>query len=249
MKEEIGSFAGPSGAIAYRKIAGGAPTIVWFGGFRSDMTGAKAQAIAEWSAGAGYAFLRFDYSGHGRSEGRFEDGTISAWLADALAAIDRLTEGPLLFVGSSMGGWIAALAALKLKDRVAGAVFIAPAPDFTEELVWRKLGASEREELSRQGRISEYSQYSADPNVITKALIEDGRKHLILGGPVDVKCRVRIIQGMADPDVPWRHAAAFAERLASEDVEILLLKSGDHRLSKPHEIKTIIDAINSIAAA
>lgn len=249
MKEENGSFAGPSGAIAYRKIEGGAPTIVWFGGFRSDMTGTKAQSLADWAIGAGRAYLRFDYSGHGSSEGRFEDGTISTWLSDALAAIDRLTNGPLVFVGSSMGGWLAALAALRLKERVVGTVFIAPAPDFTEELIWRKLSASDREELSNEGRILEFSQYSPDPNVITKALIDDGRKHLILGGPIDIKCGVRIIQGMADPDVPWRHAVAFAERIASEDVEILLLKSGDHRLSKPHEIKAIIHAIGSVAVA
>jgi pimeloyl-ACP methyl ester carboxylesterase len=248
MKEEIGAFAGPSGAIAYRKISGRAPTLVWFGGFRSDMTGTKAQALALWSANAGRAFLRFDYSGHGSSEGRFEDGTISMWLSDALAAIARLTEGPLLLVGSSMGGWIAALAALKLKDRVIGAVFIAPAPDFTEELVWRNLSAPERKELLRNGKLLEHSPYSTDPNVITKALIDDGRKHLILGEPIEIRCAVRIIQGMADNEVPWRHAVAFAERLVSDDVEILLLKSGDHRLSKPHEIRTITDTTNTIVA-
>lgn len=246
MREETGMIDGPNGRLAFRRIAGEGPAIVWLGGFRSDMTGTKAEALALWAARSGCAFLRFDYSGHGASEGRFEDGTISAWLADALAAVDRLTRGKLILVGSSMGGWIAALAALRLKERLAGLVFIAPAPDFTEALIWDQMTGPERDQILRDGRFVEHSPYSDEPTIITRALIEDGRKHLVLGGPISLSCPVRILQGMADPDVPWRHALKFAECLSTDDLELTLIKAGDHRLSKPHEIGKIIEAIGSI---
>ena len=246
MKEETGMIDGPNGRIAYRRIAGDGPCVVWFGGFKSDMTGTKAEELARWASAAGRAYLRFDYSGHGASEGRFEDGTISAWLADALAAIDTLTSGPFIPVGSSMGGWIAALAALRAPARLAGAVFIAPAPDFTEELMWNQMTGPERDAILKEGRLIEHSQYSDEPTIITRALIDDGRKHLILGGPVAIACPVRIIQGMADPDVPWRHALKFAERLSGDDVEMTVIKSGDHRLSKPHEIRRIIETVAAL---
>lgn len=247
MKEETGSILGPSGRIAFRRLKGSGPAVVWLGGFKSDMTGTKAQAIAEWAAKGARAFVRFDYSGHGASEGRFEEGTISAWLADALAAIDRLTEGKLILAGSSMGGWLAALAALRRPERMAGAVFIAPAPDFTEELMWSRMTGPERDEILREGRLLEHSPYAEEPAIITRSLIEDGRAHLILGGRIDIGCPVRILQGMADGDVPWRHALKFAECLAADDVELTLVKSGDHRLSKPREIARILGAIESIA--
>ncbi|MCB2097594.1 MAG: alpha/beta hydrolase [Parvularculaceae bacterium] len=246
MKEETGMIDGPNGRIAYRRIAGDGPCVVWFGGFKSDMTGTKAEELARWASAAGRAYMRFDYSGHGASEGRFEDGTISAWLADALAAVDMLTSGPLIPVGSSMGGWIAALAALRLQERLAGIVFIAPAPDFTEELMWNQMTGPERDAILKEGRLIEHSQYSEEPTIITRALIDDGRKHLILGGPVAIACPVRIIQGMADPDVPWRHALKFAERLSGDDVEMTVIKSGDHRLSKPHEIRRIIETVAAL---
>lgn len=246
MREETGTIDGPNGRLAFRRIAGEGPAIVWLGGFRSDMTGTKAEALALWAARSGRAFLRFDYSGHGASEGRFEDGTISAWLADALAAVDRLTRGKLILVGSSMGGWIAAQAALRLKERLAGLVFIAPAPDFTEALIWDQMTGPERDQILRDGRFVEHSPYSDEPTIITRALIEDGRKHLVLGGPISLSCPVRILQGMADPDVPWRHALKFAECLSTDDLELTLIKAGDHRLSKPHEIGKIIEAIGSI---
>ena len=239
-------IGGPNGRIAFRRVGGAGPVVVWLGGFRSDMTGTKAEALAEWASASGRAYLRFDYSGHGASEGRFEDGTISAWLADALAAIGQLTEGPIILVGSSMGGWIAALAARRLKERLAGIVFIAPAPDFTEALVWDRMTGRERDAVLRDGRLVEHSPYSDEPTIITRALIEDGRKHLILGGPIGIESPVRILQGMADPDVPWRHALKFAERLATDDLEMTLIKSGDHRLSKPHEIARIMDAVASL---
>ncbi len=246
MNEESETIDGPNGRLAFRRIGGDGPAIVWLGGFKSDMTGTKAAALALWATQSGRAFLRFDYSGHGASEGRFEDGTISTWLADALAAIDQLTRGRLILAGSSMGGWIAALTALRLKERLAGLVFIAPAPDFTEALIWDQMTGPEREEVMRNGRLIEHSPYSDEPAIITRALIEDGRRHLILGGSIDIVCPVRILQGMADHDVPWRHALKFAECLATDDLEVTLLKAGDHRLSKPHEIAKIIAAIRSI---
>jgi pimeloyl-ACP methyl ester carboxylesterase len=168
-------------------------------------------------------------------------------LADTLAAINALTDVPLVLVGSSMGGWIAALAALKIRTRIAGIVFIAPAPDFTEELMWAAMTGPERDQILREGRLAEKSQYSDEPTIITRALIEDGRNHLILDGPIDIACPVRIVQGMADPDVPWRHALRLAERLASTDVEATLIKSGDHRLSSPQQIAAIIGAITAIS--
>ncbi|MCB2113601.1 MAG: alpha/beta hydrolase [Parvularculaceae bacterium] len=240
MKEETGTIDGPNGRLAYRRIAGAGPQFVWLGGFKSDMTGTKAQALARWAGETGRAFLRFDYSGHGASDGAFEDGTISAWLGDTLAAIDALGDGPLVLVGSSMGGWIAALAARRIPDRLAGVIFIAPAPDFTEELMWNVMTGPERETLMKEGRLVEHSQYSDEPTIITRALVEDGRNHLILGDGIRIRCPVRILQGMADPDVPWRHALRFAEKIEGGDVETTLIKSGDHRLSKPHEIAKII---------
>jgi len=246
MKEESGTIEGPNGRIAFRRLAGGGPAVVWLGGFKSDMSGTKAEAIAGWAAASRRAFLRFDYSGHGASDGRFEEGTISTWLADALTAIDRLTAGPIVLVGSSMGGWIAALAALRLNERLAGLVFIAPAPDFTEELIWAQMTGPEREQVLTKGRLFELSPYSEEPTIITRALIEDGRNHLILGGRIAIECPVRILQGMADPDVPWRHALKFAECLSTDDLELTLIKAGDHRLSKPHELAKLIEAIASI---
>ncbi|NWG93636.1 MAG: alpha/beta hydrolase [Parvularculaceae bacterium] len=249
MAEESGFLAGRNGRIAWRRRAGAEPTVVWLGGFKSDMTGAKAEAISKWAAAERRAFLRFDYSGHGASEGRFDALTISDWLQDALDVIDGLTSEPLLLVGSSMGGWIAALAALRRKPRIMGIVFIAPAPDFTEDLMWASMTERQRDILLRDGRLVEPSPYSEEPTVITSGLIEDGRRHLILGGAIDIACPVRILQGMADPDVPWRHALRFAELLTTDDLEVTLIKSGDHRLSKPGEIETIIRLISSLGGS
>lgn len=227
---------GPNGPIAYRREPGAGPGLVWLGGFRSDMTGTKAAFLADWARRRGRGFLRFDYSGHGESDGAFEDGCISAWLADALAAFDTLTEGPQILVGSSMGGWIAALLALQRRERIAAIVFIAPAPDFTEELMWRDMDEAARARLMREGRIEAPPDYSDEPTIITRTLIEDGRRHLILGGPIAIDCPVRILQGMADRDVPWRHALRLAEAIEGGEVEIALVKAGDHRLSSPADL-------------
>lgn len=244
--ETSGFLDGPKGRLAYRGLPGVGPGVVWLGGFRSDMTGTKAEHLARCAAAAGRAFLRFDYSGHGASEGRFEDLVLSDWLDDAVTAFDALTAGPQILVGSSMGGWIAALLALARPDRTAGALFIAPAPDFTEVLMWERMTGPERDEMISHGRLIEHSDYSPEPTIITRALIEDGRKHLLLDGPIGIRCPVRIVQGMADPDVPWRHALAFAECLETDDLEVTLIKAGDHRLSKPQELARIVAALEAL---
>jgi pimeloyl-ACP methyl ester carboxylesterase len=180
--------------------------------------------------------LRFDYSGHGESEGSFEEGTIGAWFADALAAFDALTEGHQIVVGSSMGGWIALLLARARPERVAALVGIAPAPDFTEDLMWAKMTPEKREELLARGVIHEPSDYGEKPYAITKALIEDGRRHLLLRGPLAVSGKVRLLHGMRDPDVPWELSPKIASVLTAADVRVTLIKDGDHRLSRDQDL-------------
>lgn len=228
---------GPS--IAYHRTAGRAPGVVFMGGFRSDMTGSKALSLEAFCRSRGQAFLRFDYSGHGRSEGEFTDGTISSWLADSLAALDQLTEGPQILVGSSMGGWIALLAALARPARLAGLVGIAAAPDFTEELMWPNMAPPVRRALIEQGVIYRPSAYGDGPYPITRALIEDGRRHLLLGGPIAIPCPVRLVHGKEDPDVPWQTSQRLADRLESTDVKLILVDGGGHRLSDPKDLELI----------
>ena len=222
-------------SLAWRRVEGAGPTVLWLGGYRSDMTGTKAQALADWALASGRSFLRFDYSGHGESDGDFAEGTITAWREDALAAIDGLTEGPLLLVGSSMGAWIAVLATLARPERVAGLVLVAPALDFTSALVEPSMSAADRETLARDG-------VWADPNgqTYTRALIEDGARWTLLPGPIPIHCQVRILQGGRDESVPWKHALATAEALAAEDVVFTLVKDGDHRLSREQDIARLI---------
>ena len=221
--------------LAWGKHEGRSPTVVFFTGFRSDMTGDKASRLAAFCADRGQAMLRFDYAGHGASGGRFEDGTIGTWTADALAAIDRLTEGPLILVGSSMGGWIALLVALARRDRVAAVVGIAAAPDFTEALLWQAMSFEHRETLMQRGVIYVPSEYG-DPTPFTRALIEDGRNHLLLTGPIALDCPVRLLHGQCDADVPWEMTLRIAEEVTSPDVEVTLVKDGDHRLSRPQDL-------------
>ena len=224
------------------------PGVVFCGGFRSDMTGGKAVHLEAACRARGQAFLRFDYSGHGQSGGRFEDGTIGRWLGDALAVIDRLTEGPQILIGSSMGGWIAALAALARPDRVAGLIGIAAAPDFTESLIWDRLSQSQRETLRRDGVLLRPSPYDGGPDPITLRLVEDGRDHLLLGAPVAIGVPVRLIHGMADSDVPWRQSLRLAERIAGPDVRLVLVKDGGHRLSRPQDLALISDELQRLTA-
>ena len=237
---------GPNGRLAYEKLDGKGPTIVWLGGFRSDMTGTKATHLKNWAKATGRAFLRFDYSGHGQSEGVFEQGCISDWTNDARAAIDIATTGPLILVGSSMGGWVTALLAQQISSRIAGIVFIAPAPDFTEELMWPSLSEQDRETIMQDGKIETPSDYSDEPTIITRKLIEDGRENLVLTSPITIDAPVRILQGMKDPDVPWQHAMRLAEKLTSDDLTIGITKTGDHSLSTPADLQRLTAAIVSI---
>ncbi|HEY1934932.1 MAG TPA: alpha/beta hydrolase [Acetobacteraceae bacterium] len=221
--------------LAWSKLDGRSPTVMFLPGYGSDMTGDKATAVAAFCEARGQAMLRFDYSGHGTSGGRFEDGTIGIWAADTLAALDRLTEGPMVLVGSSMGGWIALLTALARPERVAALVGIAAAADFTETLMWPAMSFEQRAVLMEHGVIYRPSQYG-NPTPITRALIEDGRNHLVLGGTIKLTCPVRLLQGQADPDVPWEMALRIADELEGGDVQVILVKDGDHRLSRPQDL-------------
>lgn len=234
--------------LAYRKIEGQGPPVVWCGGFGSDMDSTKAQALADWAAAKGRAYLRFDYSGHGRSEGRFAEGTIGQWYEDAKAAIQALcTEAPII-VGSSMGGWIALLVTRALAGTTLapkGLVLIAPAVDFTEELMWAQFPDDIRAQIARDGEWKRPSIYG-DPLPVTYALIEDGRKHRLFTGPIATHCPVHILQGMQDPDVPWKHAMRLVEHLPGDDVTTTLIRDGDHRLSRPQDIEKLLQAVENI---
>ena len=221
--------------LAWQRLNGNGPTVVFLPGYRSDMTGDKATALAALCEERGQALLLFDYAGHGASGGGFTDGTIGRWTADALAVIDALTVGPLVLVGSSMGGWIGLLAALARPGRVAGFVGVAAAPDFTEALMWQTMLPDERATLERDGVLLVPSAYG-EPTPITRALIEDGRKHLVMGAPIPLHCPVRLLHGQADADVPWETALRLAARIESQDLQICLVKDGEHRLSRPADL-------------
>ena len=222
--------------IAYHKIDGSAPGVVFMGGFRSDMTGTKATILETFCRKEGRAFLRFDYFGHGQSSGEFIDGTIGRWAKDAIAALDELTDGPQVLVGSSMGGWIMLLAALARPARVAGLIGIAAAPDFTEALMWQHFPSEIRTLLEGGGVHYEPSDYDQEPCPITLGLIEDGRAHLVLERALAVHCPVRLIHGMQDDAVPWEHSLRIAEMLLSQHVTVTLIKDGDHRLSRLEDL-------------
>jgi len=237
--------------LAVRLQSGAGPGLLWLGGFKSDMRGTKAQALADHAATTGRACVRFDYSGHGESGGAFTDGTIGRWLEDSLAVFDRFCRGPQVVVGSSMGGWLALLLARALKRRaakdppasLAGLVLIAPAVDFTEELMWKKFPATVKAELENTGLWTRPSQYEEGGYPITRQLIEEGRNHLLLGGLIETGCPVRILQGALDPDVPWQHAVELVSRLAQDDVVLTMIKDGDHRLSRPEDIERLIHTV------
>lgn len=234
--------------LAWRRVEGRGPTIVWFGGFRSDMTGTKAQALAERARAEGRSFIRFDWTAHGESSGdRARLGTIGRWREDALAVLDDLTDGPLMIVGSSMGGWLACLATLARPERVAGLVLIAPAADFTERLMRPELPREAHGALEREGVWMRPSAYGDGDYPITAALLEDGARWSILPGPVEIAAPVRILQGGADPDVPWRHALALAEALTCGDVVFTLIRDGDHRLSRPQDLERLHAAVAELA--
>jgi len=231
--------------IAYLRRAGKHPEILWLGGFKSDMGGTKARALDEWAAARGQAYVRFDYFGHGASSGAFAEGTISRWRDDALAVLDRICEGPQVLVGSSMGAWIALLAARARPEKVRGLLLIAPAADFTEELMWARMSPEIREQVMDKGAWLRPSAYDDGPYPITRALIEDGRKHLLLGGPIPIEVPVHIVQGMQDPDVPWQHAMRLMERLSGNPA-LTLIKQGDHRLSSRADLCRIQHALDGL---
>ena len=240
----LDSAAGVS--IAYHKTPGESPMVVFLGGFMSDMTGTKAIALENWAKSRRQAYLRFDYRGHGASSGRFEDCTIGMWAEDARAVLDKLCEGKLILVGSSMGGWIALLAALARPACVQGLVLVAPAADFTGDLMWDGFPPEAHDALRRDGVWRRPSPYSETPYAITMKLIEDGKRHFLMGAPIGFVGPVRILHGMEDPDVPWRRSLALADRLVARDVRLIFVKDGDHRLSRPQDLTLLCRAVEEL---
>jgi pimeloyl-ACP methyl ester carboxylesterase len=231
--------------IAYLKRTGTAPGVVWLGGFKSEMTATKATALDQWAQRTGHAYVRFDYFGHGASSGNFRDGTVTRWRDDALALVGELTEGKQILVSSSMGAWLALLVALARPERIAALLLIAPAVDFTESLLWNRLDEAVKDEILSRGEWLRQTAYGSEPYPITRVLVEDGRKHLLLDRPIALSCPIRIIQGMEDPDVPWPHALKLVEALGP-DTQLTLVKNGDHRLSKPHELALIEQTLSGL---
>jgi pimeloyl-ACP methyl ester carboxylesterase len=241
--------------IAVRMREGSSPGLFWLGGFRSDMRGTKAEALDHWAAEKGRACIRFDYSGHGESGGDFLQGTIGRWLEESLAVFTTFCRGPQIVIGSSMGGWIALLLIRELLRRarageafaatVSGLVLVAPAPDFTEELMWKRFPPEVKKALAEKGAWERPSAYSVEPYVITRNLIEEGRHHLLFNGLIETGCPVHVLQGIKDEDVPWQHAMELVTRLAREDVVVTLVKDGDHRLSRPEDIARLIEAVEA----
>jgi len=235
--------------IAVRAREGAAPGLFWLGGFKSDMKGTKAQALDLWARNHGRAMTRFDYSGHGESEGDFIDGTVGRWLEESVAVFDACCRGPQVVIGSSMGGWLALLLPRELARRtrrdpsIASLVLIAPAVDFTEDLMWKRFPPEIKREIEQTGVWARPSQYSDQPYLITRGLIEEGRSHLLLDNMIETGCPVRILQGVQDPDVPWQHAVELSSRFAQDDVVLTLVKDGDHRLSRPEDIERLIAAV------
>lgn len=232
--------------IAYHQSAGQGTGVVFLGGFKSDMGGTKAVHLEGWAKARGVPFLRFDYSGHGESSGAFLDGCIGDWFSDALGAITTLTAGPQVLVGSSMGGWISLLVARAVPERVAGLVGIAPAPDFTEDSMWEKFSAAQREELATVGFVSEPSDYAPEPYILTRKLIEDGRNHLVLRRPLSLPIPLRILQGTADTDVPPAVALRLLDHAQCPDARLLLVKDADHRFSTPACLRVIEQAVAEV---
>lgn len=243
----------PGYHIAYRCLPASGfgsrlPGVIFFAGFKSDMRGSKVTVLEEFCRARGQAFVCFDYFAHGDSEGDFVDGTIGRWRDDAVAVLDQLTEGPQILVGSSMGGWLMLLVALARRSRVRGLIGIAAAPDFTEDLVWAELSAADQAKLRADSVLSQPSAYSDDPYIITWKLIDEARQHLLLRAPIDLDCPVRLLQGMADPDVPVSVAQQLAQRLTTEDLILHLIKDGDHRLSRPQDLALLFQEVAALSA-
>jgi pimeloyl-ACP methyl ester carboxylesterase len=239
-------YLGTSGnRIAFRHVKGTSPTIVFLPGYASDMLGSKALALEAWAIEKGHAMLRLDYSGCGESDGAFEDGTLATWRDDALRVIEAVVPGPLILVGSSMGGWIALLLALALGDRVKGLVGVAAAPDFT---AWG-FAAAEKATLESEGRLERPSDYGPEPMVTTRAFWQSGQANLLLNAPIDITCRARLLQGQCDDAVPWETALRLSEQLRSSDVQVTLIKDGDHRLSRDADIALLTATLEGLIDA
>jgi pimeloyl-ACP methyl ester carboxylesterase len=249
---EIGTGA-QARTIAVRQRDGAPLGLFWLGGFKSDMRGTKAEALDAWAAAHGRACTRFDYSGHGESGGTFAEGTIGRWLEESAAVFTTCCQGPQVVIGSSMGGWLALLLMRELRRRekegpaspaaVAGLVLIAPAVDFTEELMWKRFPAAIKREIEEKGSWSRPSAYSDEPYLITRDLIVEARDHLLFGNLIETGCPVRILQGVKDEDVPWDHTVELVSRFARDDVVLTLVKDGDHRLSRPEDIERLLSAV------
>ena len=238
------AFAGvDNNQIAYKmndgRSAKNSPGLIWCGGLKSDMDGSKATHLHEWASDEGHAYVRFDYFGHGASTGRFRDGTISRWAEDTVKVIDELTEGPQILIGSSMGAWTSLLAAILRPDKVKALLLIAPAPDFTEKLMWAGFDETIRKTIMEEGIYYEPSDYD-EPYEISRELILDGRENQILDEPINFNGPVRILQGMKDATVPVEHAQKVANMLTSDNIELTLIKNGDHSFSEPNDLDRLI---------
>jgi pimeloyl-ACP methyl ester carboxylesterase len=237
--------------IAVRHRNGNSPGLVWLGGYRSDMLGTKAEALDKWADANGHQYLRHDYSGHGESGGEFIQGTISRWLEESLAVFEHYSKGPQILIGSSMGAWIAlrmaqVLASEGKSDRLSGMLLLAPAPDFTHELMLPELSDAMKHQLNTNGYLEEKSEYSDEPNIFTKALFDDGEKNRVMKGQIETNCPVHILQGMRDPDVPYHHALKLTEFLPADDVTMTLIKDGDHRLSRDQDIALMLRCLEAM---
>ncbi len=239
--ETIAYHLQPPSASMRQKTA-----VIWLGGFKSDMSGTKATTLHQWAKSVGRGFVRFDYFGHGESSGRFVDGTISRWTDDSLSIMDHVAEGPQILVGSSMGGWLSLLAAIRRPERVRGLVLAAPAVDFTERLIWEKLPEHIKLRLKKGGIFEQPSMYDDHPYPITMNLVLDGRSHLLLGDSIPVNCPVRILHGMCDDDVPWSLSEELVDKLETEDAILTFIKSADHRLSEPDHLHRLVEIVDEL---
>jgi len=238
---------GDGATIAYRRRNGKGPGIVFISGFMSNMEGTKARFLDDFAASRGRAYLRFDTFGHGASSGDFAEGTIGRWREDVITVLENLTEGPQILVGSSLGGWLMLLAALARPERIAALIGIAAAPDATEALMWNRFPPALRERIERDGAARLPSFYGDDGYLITHKLIMEGRQHLLMGSALPIACPVRLLQGMEDPDVPWQTSLDLMQKITGGDVELILIKDGDHRLSREHDLALLAQTIESLS--
>lgn len=233
-------------SLAYHHTKGKLPGIMFLGGFRSDMTGTKAMALDAFCKTQRRSFTRFDYSGHGQSSGKFEEGTIGAWKRDALALLDEVAEGPQVLVGSSMGGWLMLLVAMERPERVKALVGVAAAPDFTQTLITQHFTKKQKKEMLTQGKVMLPDCNGGTPYAITKELLLESRAHMVLNGPIPITCPVRLMHGMKDEDVPWEFSLSLNEKLESKDVRVKLITNGTHRLSEPENLATLCKIVESL---